>query len=915
MIPELPTLDGGRPPEPAGPSLLAPAIVDPFAPGPAEQAQLAAVDALDATARATFREVLKQWNGRLLDAYRTGASVDHLVRARAHMVDLLLCEAWRAAGLAGNRSALLAVGGYGRGELHPASDVDVALVIADGRSIKRAHPLIEPLVTFLWDIGLEIGVSVRTVRECAGEARKDLSVITNLIESRHVCGDSRLQAGMTAAIAPPNMWPAEVFLAAKLAEQIHRHKRFHDSAQSLEPNLKEGPGGLRDIQTIGWVAKRAFGVKSLEALAQLGFLLPQELAELLGAQSFLWRCRWALHVLTHRREDRLLFDHQRSVASDFGFASSERGSGLEPFMKLYYQTAITVSRLNELLVGLLSERLRSRVKVSSASPLNRRFQSRDGLLEAVSPQVFRQTPYAILEPFLILQQNQKLQGIAPATIRLIREQAAQTTQSLRNDLRARSLFMEILRQPRRLGEELERMHRYGVLENYLPVFGKTVGMMQFDLFHVYTVDEHTLKVVGNLCHFWRAEPEQESPQLCRNIAAEIPKPELLFIAGLFHDLAKGRGGDHSELGELEVIDFAAQHDLPPYDARLVAWLVRHHLSMSRTAQRSDISDPDIVQRFAQFVGNRDRLNYLYLLTVADIRGTNPVAWNGWKDALLSELYRGTLKALRAGLDSHADKHERAQAVCTEARALLSGADIEESALERIWQDFGLDYLLRHRPDEVAWHTQNVAYAKADALPLVLVRRRTVRGGSEVFVYAPHSDLVFMLTTAVLARLNINILDARIIRSASGYTLHTYIVLDANKNAPLESEEQAHHVAQSLREVLLDPGRNPRPPNLRVSRRLKNFHLPTKVSFRASPDGAQSIMEVTGSDRPGFLYRVAMALHLCGVRLHTAKVATFGERVEDLFFLTTLDDQPVLEPLKRECLNSTVHELLDSQAVR
>jgi [protein-PII] uridylyltransferase len=874
-----------------------------------ERRALARVSSLSAEARSAFRAALKGAHERLRDDYYAGTSADELVAARARLIDEILAEAWRASGLNNRRVALLAVGGYGRGELHPASDVDVSVVVADGRSLKAASPRLEPLVTFLWDIGLEVGLSVRTVRECASESSKDLSVITNLTEARHLSGDPNLISLMNAAISPERIWPAEAFLAAKQAEQQQRHHRHHDTAQNLEPNLKDGPGGLRDIHTIAWVAKRAFAVRSLQALAESGFLLPAELQELLGAQSFLWRCRWALHTITGRREDRLLFDHQRAVAAEFGHANAERTHGIEQFMKLYYRTAITVSRLNELLMGLLKERLHARSRISPVTPINRRFQSRDGMLEAVQSSVFQRTPFALLEPFLILQQNPELRGVAPETIRLIREQRLRIDHKLRNDLRARSLFMEIMRQPRRLGEELERMHRYGVLEHYLPVFGQVVGMMQFDLFHVYTVDEHTLRVVRNLSRFWAPESPADSLPLCSAVAASIPKPELLFIAGLFHDIAKGRGGDHSELGEIEVIDFAAHHDLSPYDSRLVAWLVRNHLALSRTAQRSDISDPEVIARFATFVGDREHLNYLYLLTVADIRGTNPGVWNGWKDALLAELYRSTLRALRAGLETPLDKAERLAETRDEARALLTGSGLSRRRLDALWEDFGEDYLFRHRPDEIAWHTQNVALATADSLPLVLVRRRTARGGSEVFVYTRSSDLVFLLTTAVLEALNINILDARIIRSASGHTLHTYIVLDANKGTVLESEEHAAEVTQRLRETLVDPTLNPRPPSRRPSRQLKHFNHPTKVTFRQDPRNERSIMEVTGTDRPGFLFRVALAMHLCGVRLQTAKVATFGERVEDMFFITDLDNRPIEHPLKFECLQKTVLETL------
>jgi [protein-PII] uridylyltransferase len=786
--------------------------------------------------------------------------------------------------------------------------VDVGVVLADSRVLAERRPAIEALVGFLWDIGLELALSVRTAREVAAEAAKDITVMTNLTEARHLAGDTVVSRATLVAIGPERMWPAEAFLAAKLAEMEQRHHRHHDTAQNLEPNLKEGPGGLRDIHTIGWVAKRAFNVRSMEALAVEGFLTPAELQELRAAQACLWRSRWALHTLTGRREDRLLFDHQRAVAADCGFVDPDGTRAIEQFMKLHYRTAIGVTRLAELLIGLLTERLHAQERRHAPVAISRRFQVHDRMLGALQPQVFQRSPFALLEPFLILQQNPEVRGVSPRTIRLIREQAARIDDRFRKDLRTTSLFMEILRQPRRLGEVLERMHRYGVLEQYLPVFGQVVGMMQFDLFHVYTVDEHTLRVVRNLSRFWSDDLSETAP-LTASLARSIPKPELLFVAGLFHDIAKGRGGDHSELGEQEVIDFAAAHHLSPYDSRLVAWLVRNHLAMSRTAQRSDIADPEVIARFARLVGDRDHLNYLYLLTIADISGTNPTAWNSWKDALLAELYRNTLRALRGGLESPLDKAARLEETRADSRALLVGTGLARRRLDALWEDFGEDYLLRHRPDEIAWHSQNVLAARPADLPLVLVRRRTARGGTEVFVYAEDSDRVLMLTAAVLEQLNVTVLDARIIRSASGRTLHTYIVLDAQTGTVLESEERANEVVRRVRQALTEPGRLPRAPSRWHNRQLRHFHHPTRVSFSQDPANQRTVMEVTGTDRPGFLYRVALALHLCGVRLQNAKIATFGERVEDIFFITTLDDRPILEDLKLECLENTVAEAL------
>ncbi len=857
---------------------------------------------------AAFREALALGREHLKQGFDMGVGIDGLVAQRSWLIDQLLVRAWQSAALDPERFTLLAVGGYGRGELHPGSDVDVAILQGPDTHDDEQRR-IAGFVRFLWDIGLEIGHSVRSVEDCAIEAGSDITVMTNLMEARPLAGSPALYQGMREATAPDRIWSPAAFFDAKLAEQAARHGRSHGTAHNLEPNIKEGPGGLRDLHTIGWVAKRHYGTESLRGLLEHGFLNEDELRVLTAVQSFLWRVRFALHLLAGRREDRLLFDHQRHVAARFGYGEQDGVQlGVERFMKHYYRMAMELRQLNEMLLQLFREAILEAGHEARIAPLNKRFQVRNGYLDACHDQVFRRYPCALLEVFLLLQQHREIRGVRATTIRSIREHRFLIDDKFRRSLKSRALFMEILRQPRGIGEALARMHRYGVLGAYLPSFGTVAGLMQFDLFHVYTVDVHTLFVVQNMRHF--SDPESaEATAMCKRIMVQIPKPELLYIAGLFHDIAKGRGADHSELGGRFAAQFCEEHGLSHFDARLVAWLVENHLLMSMTAQRRDITDPEVVNEFARAIGDRVRLDYLYLLTIADIRGTNPSLWNSWKDALLTELYDGTLRALRRGERNPLERAEWIAETKGEALAVLMRSDLEKDAILDVWTKLGDEYFLRHWPDEIIWHTEAIARAREEDLPLCLIREMTPRGGTEIFIYGKDHDHLFAMTTWVLDRLALTIMDARIIRSPDGYSLDSYIVLEAATHEAIKSGAHSREIVAVLRERLRGGALLGLKVNRRVDRQLRHFRIPTEVVFREDPANARTAMEVIATDRPGILAQIATAMRFCGVRLQNAKVATFGERVEDIFYITDAQDRPVDDPVKLDCLRRSITEAL------
>ncbi len=851
-----------------------------------------------------FKDALIHGTQVLNDAFDSGFNVVDLVHKRAWLIDQLLIHAWQSM-IKCENLALLAVGGYGRGELHPASDIDL-MILEKSRSNKETNKQIQQFLTFLWDIGLEVGQSVRTVKDCIAEGRADITVSTNMMEARLLVGDSTIFDSMRKLTGPKKIWPTRKFFKAKLQEQIERHEKYANTEHTLEPNIKESPGGLRDIQMIGWVAKRHFGVEGLHDLVKYDFLTDEEYLRLKAGQTFLWRIRYALHNLTGRHDDRLLFDRQRHIAQVFGF-HAEDNSGVEQFMKLYYQMVRELSRLNEMLLQHFQEAIIYATRKEKIKPINKRFQIRNDFIEVCHDKTFEWYPFALLEIFLLKQQNLSIKGIRASTIRSIREHSFLIDDEFRNDIRNKSLFMEIIRQPRYVGHELRRMHRYGILSKYLPAFGQIEGQMQFDLFHVYSVDEHILFVVQNMRHFGLPEYADTFP-LCQKILNNLPKQELLYLSGLFHDIAKGRQGDHAKLGVKDAVDFCKRHGLSTYDAELVGWLVRNHLILSKTAQREDINDPDIINKFAVKMGDREHLNYLYLLTVADVIGTNPELWNTWKDSLFSQLHSETTRALRRGLENPFNKEDRIKKTKQSALTLVSKRTQSKLDVDRLWSSLGEDYFIRYSPDEIAWHTKSIAENAKQQYPLIKVRQQPIRGGTEIFVYMENQDNIFATTTRVLDQLGLTIVDARVITSTHGYTLDTYIVLDKSGEAVKERKHREDIVAK-LDDALSKLEQHPKKLSRPMSRKEKIFPVPTTVQFTQDEENNRTIMEVIASDRPGFLSRVGIALAGCDVRLHGAKIATYGSRVEDIFFITDKEDQPITDPIKFESLTNFIIEML------
>ena len=805
--------------------------------------------------------------------------------------------------------SLIATGGYGRRELFPKSDIDI-LILLDTAESPELQECLSGFSNFLWDIGLKPGLSVRTISECLLKAAEDQTIMTNLLEIRMISGSKALFTGLNQQLTHTNIWPSDKYFAAKMKEQKSRYTKYHETAYNLEPNVKEGPGGLRDLQNIGWVFKHHYSSNTLQELIKYGFFSKTEYDELIACRNILWRVRFALHILTKRCEDRLIFDYQRDLAEQFGFIREESRPDVEQFMQFYFRTVMELERMNEMLLQSFNEKLIDLPLAQQLTPINEHFSSINNYLEVNESDTFNQNPLALLEIFPLLQNHSSLKGVRASTIRLIRKNIHLIDDDFRTNPKANALFLSILKSPAGITHQLRRMNRYGILAAYIPAFAHIVARMQYDLFHIYTVDAHSLFLLRNLRRFTLKKHENELP-FCSSISLHIKKPELLYLAALFHDIAKGMGGDHSVLGEEIARPFCVQHKLSTQDTKLVTWLVRNHLIMSMTAQRKDISDPDIIHEFARHVGSIDYLNHLYLFTVADIRATSPSLWNSWKDSLLLELYTFTHSALHRGLHSPIEKSERIEENKREAKAELIGLGISEKTINKAWDRVcDDDYFLRYSFDEITWHTIAIASTKMEELPLVTLRPKNQRGSVEIFVYAKEENNIFSLSAATLDYLGLTILDARIISielpSKEKFVLNGFQVLEQSGEAIKELDRELQ-ICKVLRENICSSTVKELRNVHRQSRQAKHFPITSKVIFHKDPTEQYSIIEFITTDRSGLLASVGQVFIELNIQLRDAKITTIGSRVEDMFCVTDMEsnlitDEDMLEDIREKLLS-------------
>lgn len=841
----------------------------------------------------------------LQQRFNSDENIYQLISLNTGIIDILLRNIWNAFDIPENSAALIAIGGYGRRELFPESDIDIMIVLKEKQD-DNVNQKIESFLTFLWDINLHIAQSVRTINDCIEESKKDITVLTSLMEHYYLSGDRDLYNQVIEVVTNNKIWPSKKYFKEKRQELEGRHNKFGDTANHLEPNVKENPGGLRDIHTLRWLTNRHFNTESFEQLEKIEFLSKSELTLLREAYIVLARIRFALHLFVQRGDDRLLFDYQYEVASLLGYKSENRNQRVEEFMQIFYRTSNQLSTLSEIIVERLHSTIFPGLFKRRAKPINERFQIRANLLEASNLNIFQNSPSAILELFQLLQEHKNLSGLSDQLQKLILENLDIIDSDFRNDKTNCDAFIKIISCKGTNYRELKRMAQLGVLGKYWPSFDAVTGRMQFDLFHIYTVEEHTLRVFKNACEFNENVTEGEFATY-HDIFIQTPKALLLYLAALFHDIAKGRGGDHSELGEGEAKSFCLQHGLTLLDADIVAWLVRNHLVMSITAQQQDIDDPYVVKAFADNVGNLIRLNYLYLLTIADMRGTNPKLWNSWRSTLLAELYRRAFEYLRQDVESATNRDELVNQVKSSALQLLEKSNLEQDSCLAFWQELADDYFIRHSDEEVVRHTEAILNHRDKNNIVVNIHQYSSRGATEIFVYCNDRNYLFAHITSTLSRLRLSIVHARVITSNKGHALDTFLVLDANEE-PIDDEKQCELVKTELAHALEHPEDITPSINQDLPRQIRELRVPVEIYFDISTVNNYTTMEIKAPDFPGFLASLGNAFVDCSIAIHNARISTLGERVHNLFHISNLDYKP-LDEKHKEQLKTVILEYL------
>ncbi|ABM94718.1 [protein-PII] uridylyltransferase [Methylibium petroleiphilum] len=834
-----------------------------------------------------LRARLRDGKAALIERFRasrpTAPAATRLIRGLARHVDGTLLHLWQHA-LMPKGAALVAVGGYGRGELFPYSDVDVLVLLpathGDAHDNDALKSTIGGFITACWDIGLEIGSSVRTIDECVAESERDVTVQTALLEARFLCGSRRVfdefRRAHLAALDPA------AFLRAKTLEMHQRHTKYEDTPYSLEPNCKESPGGLRDLQTVIWIARAARLGKTWTALAANGMVTPFEVKQLQRNEGLLKLIRARLHMVAGRREDRLVFDLQTAVAESFGYQSTRERRASEALMRRYYWAAKAVAQLNQILMLNIEEQIQGTGK-SPMRPINDKFLDRGGMLEVVSDDLYQRDPHAILETFVTYQQTVGMKGLSARTLRALYNSRDVMNGAFRRDPVNRALFMQILINPTgRQTHAFRLMNQTSVLGRHLWVFRRIVGQMQHDLFHVYTVDQHILMVLRNVRRFFIAEHAHEYP-FCSQLGAQFERPWVLYVAALFHDVAKGRGGDHSDLGGVEVRRFCRDHGIAREDAQLIEFLVREHLTMSRIAQKEDLSDAEVIETFATKVKDPRTLTALYLLTVADIRGTSPKVWNAWKGKLLEDLYRATLRALGGAKPNVAAELEARK---QEALHVLNLYSLLPGVQQPLWDTLELSYFVRHDAADIAWHARSLYRHVDTRIPVVRARLSSVGEGLQVLVYAPDRPDLFARICGYFDSAGFNILDAKIHTTTIGYALDTFQVISQHveQYVDVAYRDLISLVEIQLSEALAADGPLPEPSRGRLSRRVKSFPVTPRVLLKPDERAQRWLLSVSASDRSGLLYAIARVLARHQLNLQLAKVTTLGERVEDTFLI-------------------------------
>ncbi|CAM4107870.1 [protein-PII] uridylyltransferase [Pseudoalteromonas byunsanensis] len=828
--------------------------------------------------------------------------VRNLINARAEFIDRLLIKLFNDTGLAQYPEiALIAIGGYGRGELHPYSDVDFLLLVQSPPD-EQLKGCLETFVTLLWDLNLEIGHSVQTHEQVLEQKKQDVHFTTSLLESRLICGNHIEFERLKSHIMETPIWRSDEFFIAKVDEQKVRHRKCHGTAYNLEPNVKENPGGLRDLQTIFWVAKKHFHAETLEELISHGYLTHEEYQELLECIENLWNIRFALHLAAGRNENRLLFDHQPNAAELLGFGAEGKAS-VERMMKRLFRIMSRVREMNQMLLSYFEQSILPESSEQAVVPLDRNFERVGNKIRVKNPSVFfrREQLFVLFEH---IADNPEIISIDPNTIRTMRQVRRRLLGDLQDYAGCRDAFLRLLKHPNGMGRAFTLMHKHGLMAAYLPQWRNIFGQMQFDLFHAYTVDEHTHKLVKNIYHYFDKTQPSEFP-ICSEIVTRMDKPELLYLAAIFHDIAKGRGGDHSELGAVDALAFCKMHGFTTSDSRLVAWLVKSHLLMSVTAQRKDINDPDVINEFASQVKNERQLDYLYCLTVADIRATNDNLWNDWKNTLLRELYLHAQRALRLGLENPMDMRDQIRDKKHQAKQRLINKGFEEEFIDLSWSRFKANYFTAFSEQQISWHSEHLLKSKDLSQASVMVSEKPLHGGTQVFVYSPYEVTLFAKLVSVIGSKKAQIQHAQVMTTKDGYVVFSFVILEVNGN-PIASA-RANSIRKGIEAVLQDPKKKIRVKKNR-SQRFKDFNIKPKVIVRPHPRNDRNLIEIQAIDIQGLLTKIAEVFQANSLHIHAARITTVGERAEDFFVVSDEKYQALSEEHKAELHRDLMRKL-------
>jgi [protein-PII] uridylyltransferase len=855
-------------------------------------------------------DALDEWKSLVADTYTwldanlNELPISELVTGRARLVDAMLQHAWMLSGLVQDDNlTLCAVGGYGRGHLQPHSDIDL-LIVSKKKLDKQSGELVSRFVTFLWDIKLDIGHAVRTVKECVAQAKDDLTITTNLVELKYLAGNEELYNNLWHQVNEKHRWSSKDFFLAKYKEQKARHAKFHSTAYNLEPNIKENPGCLRDIQTIAWVAKQHFREYDGSSLVGHGYMTQQEHSELVECRMHLWKIRCALHLVSGRSENRLLFDYQTDVAEKLGYGDNGK-QAVESMMRDFFRVVSRINELNQMLLQRFHVDILNK-KVKYVVYLSDDFELEDGLVSPKHDHIFP-NPEAILDFLHVIADNAYTEGLSSDCIRQLRNaRRAFKSQFYCERPESREKFMTLMRHPHFFDKAWDIMHEYKILQSYLPAWDLIFGMMQFDLFHAYTVDEHTHRLVKHVNAYF--DPSHAEFPRCGRIAKSMDHPEVLYLAAIFHDIAKGRQGDHSVLGEQDVRDFCATHELPQEHTDMIAWLVRNHLLMSVVAQRRDIYDPEVIHEFASAVKSHLHLNLLYALTLADIRATNDNLWNDWKASLLRELYLMTQKALDNGLQCQDTLNERVLDHKAKTLTLLEKDNFSMSDVETLWARFDKDYFSRFKPPQIAWHTRQIlSFAESADFPmLVKANTETAKGGTEFLIYGKDRSALFAQIASVVDSRNCSIHDAHITVTDDGYVFDSILVLE-NDGQRLTSSSRIAELEGAIVDQILKPGRSHNNTR-RISRRMRQLDVPIKIRFFTLNEEA-TLVELEALDAPGILAKIGHAFVDCQVTLKLAKISTIGERAEDVFIVNNAEGKS-LTPQEQVALKRQLKFKLD-----